>query len=95
MRSTIAALFAAALFSGAAAGASESQTVIGCLQPGAAQGSFVLAVDGAQPVAVMSTKVGLTGHLGRQVSLVGRPGTFRGGSIFKVDKLAVVATSCG
>jgi hypothetical protein len=42
----------------------------------------------------MSTKVGLTEHLGRQVSLVGRPGMCRGESIFKVIKLTIVDMSC-
>jgi len=75
--------------------ASQPEALVGCLQPGPENGSFVLAVDRArQPVAVMSTRVGLTEHLGRQVSLVGRQGVFRGAAVFKIIKLDIVDMSC-
>src|SRR5262245_38472380 len=74
--------------------ASQPETLVGCLQPGSESGSFVLALDRARQVAVMSTRVGLTEHLGRQVSLVGRQGVFRSAPVFKVIKLDIVDMSC-
>ncbi|HEY7171879.1 MAG TPA: hypothetical protein VH417_13610 [Vicinamibacterales bacterium] len=93
MRSAVTMILAVMLVGGLLA-ATQPETLVGCLQPGKENGSFVLAEEGAATVPVMSTRVGLTEHLGRQVSLAGRQGTFRGEAIFKVIKVTVVDMSC-
>jgi hypothetical protein len=93
MRSAVGTLLATMLVGGLIA-ATQPETLDGCLQPGPANGSFVLAKDGAETVSVMSTRIGLTEHLGRQVSLLGRQGTFHGEPIFKVIKVTIVDMSC-
>jgi hypothetical protein len=93
MRSAVAVILAALLAGGLTA-ATPAETLVGCLRPGSRNGSFVLSREGAEAVQVMSTKIGLTEHLGRQVSLAGRTAMFRGEPIFKVVKLAVVDMSC-
>jgi hypothetical protein len=93
MRSAVTLMLVVMLVGGLLA-ATQPETLVGCLQPGRENGSFVLAKEATETVPVMSTRVGLTEHLGRQVSLVGRLGMFRGESIFKVIKLTVVDMSC-
>jgi hypothetical protein len=93
MRVTLTALFVTAAVSAAVA-AQKSETLVGCLEAGATNGSFVLALPQSQPIPVMSTRIGLTGHLRRKVSVDGRRATFRGEPVFKVQKLTVLASSC-
>lgn len=89
--------------SGPAARPAAAIELAGCLLAGAAPGTFVLADTGDANVGavdVMSTRIGLTGYLGRRVIVRGREyGAPRrsihdGARLFRVQELAVESSAC-
>jgi hypothetical protein len=80
----------------------------GCLQTGAAPGTFVLVdvTDSAagsrsnREVAVMSTRIGLTAHVGRRLAVRGQEqaapsrSIHDGATLFTIQSLKVVEAEC-
>ena len=80
----------------------------GCLRTGAAPGTFVLTDVAAAPpggssaraVDVMSTRVGLTHHVGRRIAVRGQeqvtpPRSIHDGArVFRIESVKVVEAAC-
>jgi hypothetical protein len=66
----------------------EEVVLVGCLTAGAAPGTFVLTeVAGGQAVDVMSTRIGLTTHIGRRVAARGQEQAVPRQSIYEVERV--------
>jgi hypothetical protein len=83
------------------AGVDRKVELEGCLQAGAAPGTFVLAaVGGGGAVDVMSTRFGLSVHVGRRVAVSGveeatPPRSIHdGATLFRIRSLTVVEGEC-
>jgi hypothetical protein len=89
---------------GVAAQTSGEVELEGCLLTGAAPGTFVLDVTTGgrsnQAVDVMSTRIGLTAHVGRRLAVRGQeqaapPRSIHDGArLFQIRSLDVVDTEC-
>jgi hypothetical protein len=89
---------------GVAAQTSAEVELEGCLLTGAAPGTFVLDVTtggrSSQAIDVMSTRIGLTPHVGRRLAVRGQeqaapPRSIHdGATLFTIRSLDVVDTEC-
>ena len=73
----------------------EDTTIVGCLQPGANTGEFVLVNDEKTTYQVHAAEgVDVTPHLNHRVELTGTIEKTESGMIFKANALKMVSTSC-
>jgi len=78
----------------AAGAADRAVTVTGCLRAGSEKGTFILATASGN-VAVFSTTIGLTEHVGHHLTVSGRPKTTkRYGRLLNVRTLKIVESAC-